>query len=276
MTILEALKKLRDDIKIWVSNNIRNLLTKIDEKQDIVKITGTTTKQVGGIPAGTSLDEKPVDELLNDMLFPYVKFTFNGISTTESSTTYELGKTVTISKVKPSYTAGSVAINSIKIGTTSGGEDLYSGTSATSGSDITLTTTKTFNGNTGGTIYCTISDGTTATEKTATVSYAAYTYYAVTDDTNTPATWTPVGSTSTSDISITANAGQFIWIASTNNYSGICELNELSGKYNTAAATTKLVAQSLTNAQGKTIETYIFYRLSEARAGSGTSKFKLS
>ena len=242
-----------------------------------VTISGKVTKALGGIAKDTTYTNASLIDVLSDLLFPYVAPVFNSISTTEGSGTLEYGTTRTITKVTPNFTAGSKAINSVKIGTTSGGNDLYSGTSATNGSAITLTTSKSYNGSTGGTIYCTLSDGTTTTTKSATVSYAYFTYYAVTDTTAAPTSWTAVGSTSVSDISIAANAGQYIWIASPNSYSGICELNELSGKYNSAATTVKTSSQSLTNSKNYACTNkYYFYRLQDPRAGSGTSKFKLA
>ena len=236
-----------------------------------------TTVAVGGIAKGTSLKDKSVAEVIEEIFFPYVAFSFNSISTAAAAGTKEYGTSVTVSKVTPSFTAGSKVISSVKIGTTSGGDDLYSGTSVTNGSAITLTTNKIFDGTTGGTIYCTLSDGTTTTTKNASVSYAYYTYYAVTNTTDVPTAWTAVNSTTVTDISIAANAGQYIWIASSGNYSGICELNELSGKYNAAASTIKNSSQTLVNSKNYTCTNkYNFYRLEAPRAGSGSSKFKLA
>jgi hypothetical protein len=247
------------------------------EFQNSLQISGTVTKDIGGIKKDTVYENAKVIDVLEELLFPYVPFTFNSISTTASAGTKEYGTSVTVTKVTPSFAKGSKNITSVKIGTTSGGNDLYSGTSASNGSAITLTTSKSYNGITGGTIYCTLSDGTTTTTKSTAVSYAYYTYYAVTDTTDAPTSWTAVGSTSVTDISITANKGQYVWIASPNSYSGICELNELSGKYNSAAATVKTSSQSLTNSKNYACTNkYYFYRLQDPRAGSGTSKFKLA
>ena len=251
-----------------------------------ISSSSLTTVPVGGIAKGTSLKDKSVAEVIEEIFFPYVAFSFSSISTSASAGTKEYGTTVTVSKVTPSFTAGSKAINSVKIGTTSGGSDLYSGTSATNGSAISLTTNKVFDGTTGGTIYCTLSDGTTTIPKSATVSYAYYTYYAVTDTPDAPTSWllakkadekTVVG-TGVGDIAITANAGQYVWIASSNNnYTGICELNELSGKYNSASLIVKTTNQTLVNSNDYTCTNkYTFYRLAAPRTGSGKSTFKLS
>lgn len=250
-----------------------------------ISSSSATTVAVGGIAKGTNLKDKSVAEVIEQIFFPYVAFSFSSISTTASSGTKEYGTSVTISKVKPTFTAGSKAINSVKIGTTSGGSDLYLGTSATSGTNITLTTNKVFNGTNGGTIYCTLSDGTKTLEKTASVSYTYYTYYAVTDTPTAPTSWSlaknsdgkAVGS-GVEGIVIDANAGQYVWLASGNsNYTGICELNELSGKYNTASSIVKSSNQTLVNSQSYTCTNkYTFYRLEAPRTGSGESTFKLS
>jgi hypothetical protein len=242
------------------------------------KITSesTTTVAVGGISKGTSLKDKSVAEVIESIFFPYVAFSFNSITTSADAGTKEYGTPVTISKVTPSFTAGSKAINSVKIGTTSGGDDLYSGITASTGAAITLTNSKTYDGTTGGTIYCTLSDGTTTLTKKATVDYVYYTYYAVTDTTEIPTSWTAVGGISVSDISITANAGQYIWIASTGTYTGICQFNELSGKYNTPAATIITSGQTLVNSKNYTCTNiYNFYRLESPRAANTNTKFKL-
>lgn len=241
------------------------------------RISGTVTKEIGGISKNKVYTDAKVADVLSDLLFPYVAPTFSSISTTEGAGTLEYGTTRTISKVTPKFTLGSKPITSVKIGTTSGGNDLYTGTTATNNTAITLTNSITFDGTTGGGVYCTLSDGETSLTKSAFVSYAYYTYYAVTDSTDTPTSWTPVGSTSVTDVAITANAGQYIWIASSGNYTGICELNELSGKYNSAAETTKTTGNTIVNSKNYTCENkYNFYRLTSARSGSGSSKFKLA
>ena len=256
-----------------------------------IKISGTVASAVGGVDKDKVYTNADIGTILSDLLF-YAKPSGLSISTSASSGTKEYGESVSITTVTPSFTLGSKPITSIKIGTTSDGSNLYSGTSATSGTAITLTTSKTFSGTTGGTIYCTISDGTTSISDSATVSYDYFTYYAVTNSTNAPGAfdsaksneenrtagnWVPVGSTSIEDISITANKGQYVWIASSKNKTGICELNELSDKYNSVSDTAKFDTRSLTNSKNHTCTNkYYFYRLRDPRAGSGTSKFKLA
>lgn len=177
-----------------------------------VTISGTVTKDIGGISKNTTYTDAALVDVLTDLLFPYVAFTFSGISTSESSGTLEYGTTRTITSVTPSFTLGSKPITSINIGTTAGGSDLYSGTSATSGTAITLSAPRTYDGTTGGTIHCTISDGTTSIPKSASVSYTYYNYTAVTSSTTPPTTASSASNRGTSvqaDIETTDNT--YIW-----------------------------------------------------------------
>lgn len=175
-------------------------------------ISGTVTKEIGGISKNKVYTDATVADVLSDLLFPYVAPTFSSISTTEAAGTFEYGTTKTISKVTPKFTLGSKPITSIKIGTTSGGSDLYSGTTAANNTAITLTNSKTFDGNTGGTIYCTISDGTTPLTKSATVSYTYYNYTAVTSSTTAPTTASATNNNGTSaEATITTTDNTYIW-----------------------------------------------------------------
>jgi len=119
----------------------------------------------------------------------------------------------------------------------------------------------------------------TLTNSATPASGTKYVYYAVTNDTNTPSSWTRYGSGQTGvvDLSINSNAGQYIWIASTENKTSIYEFNEVSGQYNTdPIPTTKTTNQTITNSQNVQAGGYNIYRTTNSRAGSGTSKFKLA
>lgn len=155
-------------------------------------ISGTVSKGSGGISTGKVYNNASVATVLEDLLFPYVAptgvtfsiYTENG---TAVSGTSEYGKQITVTKAKISFTKGSKDITSVKIGTTKGGNDLYEATSVTSGNFITLHTSVTFDGTTGGKIHCTISDGnTTIDDRSVNVSYAYYNYAVVTNDTTIP------------------------------------------------------------------------------------------
>jgi hypothetical protein len=152
-------------------------------------LSGTVTKDIGGILKDTTYENASIKDILTELLFPYVEPSFadySAFTTYANSGTFEYGTTKTVSKVKVKFNLGSKPITSIKIGTTEGGDDLYSGGAVTSDEYITLTTQKEYDGTTGGTIYCTLSDGTTEIKKSVTFSYSYYTYYAVTDNTSEP------------------------------------------------------------------------------------------
>lgn len=155
-------------------------------------ISGTVSKGSGGISTGKVYNNASVATVLEDLLFPYVAptgvtFSIYTEDGTAVSGTSEYGKQITVTKAKISFTKGSKDITSVKIGTTKGGNDLYEATSVTSGNFITLHTSVTFDGTTGGKIHCTISDGnTTIDDRSVNVSYAYYNYAVVTNDTTKP------------------------------------------------------------------------------------------
>lgn len=136
-------------------------------------ISGIVAEGIGGIPPHTTYENAPVIDVLKALLFKYKAFVFNTISTLESGGTFEYGTRKVITTVTPTFTTYSKPINSVKIGTTSGGNNLYEGTSAISGAAITLPTPHTFDGTADGQIYCTLSDGVgnDSTTKTVSVSF---------------------------------------------------------------------------------------------------------
>ena len=151
-------------------------------------------------------------------------------------------------------------------------------------SSLTLTASRAYNAATntakskmGADTTQTIAAGTATKNGTFNPEAKKYVYYAVTSSTTTPTSWTRYGTGTTiaSDLSITADAGQYIWIAATDNCEGIKEINELSGEYNAVMATTKLSNQKITNSQNAEVDNYCIYRNTEPRSGSGTSKFAL-
>ena len=179
-------------------------------------ISGKVTKEIGGIAKNTTYTNANIIDVLNDLLFPYVAPVFDSFSTTSSGGTYEYGTKVTVSKATPSFTVGSKPITSIKIGTTDGGSDLYSGSNPTSGGTITLTTSKTFNGTTGGTIYCQISDGEQTVKKNTSISYTYYTYATLSTSTTAPTSGTKKNTTDADDTYSYSN-GQYLWLYSRNS-----------------------------------------------------------
>lgn len=80
---------------------------------EVPTISGTTTVNVGGIPAGTTFTNKTLESVLSDIFFPYVAPSGLSISSTPSaSTVVENGTTRTITSIKATYSAGSQPISS--------------------------------------------------------------------------------------------------------------------------------------------------------------------
>lgn len=160
-----------------------NSLDRVAGLRDALTISGTVTKEIGGIAKNTTYDNASLETVLSDLLFPYVKPDITGLaiyneSSSSVSGTHEYGTSITVDKFKPTFTKGSKPITSIKVGTTSGGNDLYSSTSASSGTTYTLTNSKTYNGKTIGTnyIYCTIGDGEQTDSTYASIIFSYYPY----------------------------------------------------------------------------------------------------
>lgn len=145
-----------------------------------------TTMTVGGIPAGTTFDNESLSNIIESLLYPYVAFNFSSFTTTAASGTFEYGTAKSITAVKPTYTKGSKDLTNMKVGTTSGGSNLYNGTVPNSGVSATLTTSLSLTGESNQTIYTTITDGTTTTTKSVTFTFNKYYYWAITNSTVAP------------------------------------------------------------------------------------------
>lgn len=239
-----------------------------EEKANIadLKITGTVTTALGGIAKDKTYSNADITEVLSDLLFPYVAPTLNSIVLSEAAGTFEYGTVRTVSKVTPNFTKGSKAITSIKIGTTSGGSDLYSGDTTTSGVAITLTNSKTYDGNSGGTIYCTISDGQQSTSKSATISYAYYNYTAVTSSTTAPTTASVATNRGTSaEATITTTDNTYIWFLMPNQNKKQIQQYAMNQWNN--MATTYAGTVNFTTSTGKQV-TYYAYRTDAMTAAS--------
>lgn len=250
-----------------------NHRTVTDNEKNIwnTTISGTVTKEIGGIAKNTEYSNATIASVLNDLLFPYVAPIFSSISTSASSGTFEYGTIREIKTVTPTFTKGSKPINSIKIGTASGGSDLYSGTTATSDETITLTTSKVFDGSAGGTIYCTISDGTESKSASASVSYKYYEYSKLTTN-DTPDTSGATKQTSSgADNTYSYTAGQYLWLYSKSNGKKI--QTYVAGSWADVATTTS-AAITLTLASGATA-TYYAYR-TDKFAGAGSARYRLA
>lgn len=75
----------------------------------------TTVNALGGIPANTSLDGKSVTEILDMLLFPYVKQTISGVQGTPNGGTFESGNNQTITAVKATVTKKSKKITKVEL-----------------------------------------------------------------------------------------------------------------------------------------------------------------
>ena len=73
-----------------------------------------TTSAIGGIPKGTTFENKTIQEVLDMLLYPYVKFSCS-FSTVPNGGVYEKGQEVTVTSGTVSITHGSVPIEKIEI-----------------------------------------------------------------------------------------------------------------------------------------------------------------
>lgn len=123
-----------------------------------------------------------------------------------------------------------------------------------------------------------ITAGTATKSGTFNPTAVKYVYYAVTSSTSTPSAWTKYGTgqTSVTGLTISANAGQYVWVATTDNCTSFYTFNQVSGEYNTdSTPTTKLSNQTITNSQSASTSGYYIYRITNAKALSGSVKYKL-
>lgn len=75
----------------------------------------STVNALGGIPANTSLDGKSVTEILDMLLFPYVKHTISNVKGTPNGGTYEKGNNQTITAVQATVTKKSKPITKVEL-----------------------------------------------------------------------------------------------------------------------------------------------------------------
>ena len=230
--------------------------------KDNLKFTNqnATTIAVGGIPKGSTFVDKPIKDIIQDMLYPYVAFVFSSVS---GGGTYEYGTQVTVNTVKPTYTLGSKPLTSAKVSTISGNGDLYDGAPART---ITLTTPKTYNGEQGGTIYVTLTDGTTTITKPTNVTYTYYDYYAI-NSSSTP----PSNGTKGNSGNKTYAVGDYLWFFSQNKANAKIQTNVM-GQW-VDVNTTAAGQIDFTLASGKTTK-YYAYRTDQF-SGSGSAEYRL-
>ena len=122
------------------------------------------------------------------------------------------------------------------------------------------------------------------TKENTTSSYtisagSKYVYWAKSTSTTTPTSWTRLGSGTTSvvDMQLSCSANEYIWVATTGNYTSFYAWNDASGKYNTdRLATTKSGSTiSITNNQNVSVSGYYTYRTQDKMLQAVNTKFKL-
>lgn len=242
---------------------------------ELPTISGTVTKEIGGISKGKVYTNADITEVITDLLFPEVAPTWSSLtlydaSGSQLSSTYEYGTQITVAKFKPSFIKGSKNITSIKVGTSSGGSDLYSGTTAVSGTTYALTYTKTYNGLTTGTnkIYCTVSDGKNSASGNASISFAYHNYIGVTTSTTAPTSATNLinNGTSAEIANLPTQDNTYIWFLMPNTEKPIIHQYAMS-QWN-PMTTTYAGPVQFTTSTGKTV-TYHAYRSDEMVSDSG-------
>lgn len=253
----------------WDTSTHSGYVTYANAKLDLQYTNNNpTTAALGGIPAGTTFDHVSIRTIIENLLYPYVAFTFSSIATTVASGTFEYGTAKSITKVTPTFTNGSKTINSVKIGNTSGGSNLYSGSSATSGTAITLANSVSLDGKSNYTVYCTLSDGTTTTTKSATFTFNKYTYYGKTSSTTAPTSSTSLtGANSVaSGVTIVTTDNTYIWFLSPTAKTTIQQysMNMWNNMTTTSAGTV-----TFTTATGQQL-TYYAYRTDKMVSATGT------
>lgn len=239
-----------------------------------------TTMTVGGIPAGTTFDNESLSNIIESLLYPYVAFNFSSFTTTAASGTFEYGTAKSITAVKPTYTKGSKDLTNMKVGTTSGGSNLYNSSVPNSGTSISLSTPLQLNGLSNQTIYTTITDGTTTTTKSVTFSFPQYYYWANTNSTTAPGSLSAAnvirgGSDADGDVSgvqTDNNSYLFFFVPSGQNKSQIQQY--AMSQWNNVDTISMGTVTFLTNTN-QSVTTYKAYRTSMLVAGSG-NRFRIN
>lgn len=213
----------------------------------------------------------------------------NSVSVTVSpvSGSYKYGPTVSGAGWSGNYTLSGTGFTT-KNNSTNNTQTVSLSSTFTVGtsSALTLTASRAYNAATntanskmGAATTQKITAGTATKSGTFNPTATKYVYYAVTSNTTTPSTWTKYsdGQTSVIDLSIPANAGQYVWVASTDSYKYLRLFNAASGTYNNEDALTSksTSTNSLTNSQNASADGYYFYSTGPRKV-TGTAKLKLS
>lgn len=141
----------------------------------------TTVNALGGIAANTSLDGKTVTEILDMLLFPYVKQTVTNVKGTPNGGTYEHGNNQVITAVSGTVTKKSKPITKVELlqgstvlATKEGDTVKNGGTITFSGLNVAVNST-----NVQLTMRATDENGSTAEAKTTAFTFVYPYYYGV-------------------------------------------------------------------------------------------------
>ena len=108
----EAIAQEVEDREAAIAQEVEDREAAIDEAVTFENGI-TTVNALGGIAAGTSLDGKSVTEILDMLLFPYVKQTISNVKGTPNGGTFEHGNNQTITAVQATVTKKSKKITKV-------------------------------------------------------------------------------------------------------------------------------------------------------------------
>lgn len=158
---------------------LKSDLVNYAKKEETIYNNATpTTSALGGIPKGTTFDNKPIKEILDDLLYPYVAFSAS-MSTSPNGGTYEKGTTQNVSTATVSITLGSKQITSIKVLDSSNNVLAEKTSGITTSNSFTLNKSVTSNTN----FKAIVTDGTTSkTVTSGTFTFVSPYYYGAIND----------------------------------------------------------------------------------------------
>lgn len=113
--IFTELSKKANSKDVFTKEETTELISYKEDKENlIIKTEIGTSKDLGGIKAGTVLKGQTVLSVLEQLLFPYIAFTMN-VQSISPSGTYEKGTSVTITSVTVKITSGTKPVTNIKL-----------------------------------------------------------------------------------------------------------------------------------------------------------------
>lgn len=251
---------------------------KIDEAVESAYTNAApTTVAVGGISKGTTFNNKPLKDLLDELFYPYVPFEFTTFSIGNATANkwngdYEYGTSLTIDTLKYSsgLTVGSKTTTTVaKLSKTVGGTttDIMNITNAFTDKSNRTVPSFTWDGKSALDCVVTFSDGTTSKSVTKTFNPIYSIYHTVTSSNTT----VPTTGTKGNDSTISYGDNQYIWFFSKTAKSTIQQFT--MGEWKPVASTTPKGTVTFTLSTGETA-TYYAYVGPETMSGSG--RFRLN